>query len=125
MHQFFRYLIVGFIGLVVDFSAFFILSFFSNVYLSKIISFLVAVSVTYCLHRVFTFQNKSGVVWLFFLGQAKGVVVNLLLFDLGIRVLSSCPYSIYASFMFAAAGTTFFNYAYAKTLVFKKASFPS
>ena len=116
MLQFYRFVLVGGVGFFCDFSIFSIFSHIFNIFLAKLISFTIALQVTYCLNKIFTFSKLKPLYWMYILGQIKGFLFNLVVFGLFCYYLDS----VTISFVLAAGVTLLFNFYYAKYISFKK-----
>jgi putative flippase GtrA len=126
-HQLFRFLLVGGVGFVVDGSALLLLVHAVHVspISARIPSFLIAVTVTWWLHRNFTFgaarqQAPSIREWLFFmLANALGNGLNLCLYWLMVWKFSWAPLAALALASVTAAAI---NYHVSSQWVFRRGS---
>lgn len=111
IYKFIKFGIVGFTGLIIDFSITYILKEFLiiNRYISNSIGFLVAASSNYFLNRVWTFNSDDPEIFLeytsFLIISVVGLVINnffLYLFEK--------RFNFYLSKLFAIAVTTIWNF---------------
>ncbi len=127
LHQLFRFLLVGGIGFVVDGSALLLLVHAAHVspIWARIPSFLIAVTVTWWLHRNFTFGAARHTApsireWLFFmLANALGNGLNLCLYWLMVWKFSWAPLAALALASVTAAAI---NYHVSSQWVFRRRS---
>lgn len=125
MHQLFRFLLVGGVGFVVDGSALLLLVHAGHVspIWARIPSFLIAVTVTWWLHRNFTFgvarhTAPSFREWLLFmLANALGNGLNLCLYWLMVWKFTWAPLAALALASVTAAAI---NYHVSSQWVFRR-----
>jgi putative flippase GtrA len=122
--QFLRFGLVGTVGFIVDAGVLrLVVSFLGlNLYVGRVISFLVAATVTWALNRTFTFKHTGarGRQWLrFVLANAIGGFVN---FGAYAALVSTLPFVHAHPVIAVAAGSLAgmgFNFTLSKWLVFR------
>ncbi len=120
MKQFLWFLCVGSAGFIVDLMTFSILTLYLSVHLSRVISFIVAVNLTFALNQKLTFKNQQASYPLYILGQCKGIALNMLTFELTLIIFNSERYITYiAAFITGSVFAMLFNYLFAKKIAFK------
>jgi putative flippase GtrA len=97
---------------------------------ARVLSFTVAVLVTFQLNRTFSFADRRGLPILpalagYLMVQAFGFACNMLVFALAILRLPAPFCAPLAALALASAAALFLNYAGARFLVFSRASLPS
>jgi putative flippase GtrA len=111
IYIFIKFGVVGFIGLIIDFSITYVLKEFLKInrYISNSIGFLVAASSNYFLNRVWTFNSDNPEIFFeytsFLIISIVGLVINnffLYLFEK--------RFNFYLSKLFAIAVTTIWNF---------------
>lgn len=118
MKQLLTYSLVGFLGFLVDFGSFLLLSALVPVDWARVLAFLLAVFVTYEFNARFTFAT-NGRRRLYLFGQFKGFLLNFALFWFVRQLLNEWWYGEYIAFMVGSWAALAFNYLYAKRLVFR------
>lgn len=119
MRQFARFVMVGLLGLGADYLAFLLLSWWLPVEVARVLSFLVAVNVTYTLNRLFTFAGGQARYGWYVFGQAKGFLLNYLVFALCLALLPDWQAKASLAFLAGSAVALFFNFAYAKYIALR------
>lgn len=126
-HSFFKFAIVGLLGMITNLTIFYI---FVDIFglwvnLFSVISFLVAGGQNYIFHHKWTFEKIMKDEKLSFLGYLKfiittalGLTINLIVLNL-ILYFFDVPYKVIAQGCGVAFGTVF-NYLGSKRFVFKK-----
>lgn len=119
MKQFARFVMVGLLGLGADYLAFLALSSWLPVEVARVLSFLVAVNVTFTLNRVFTFAGGQARYGWYVFGQAKGFLLNYLVFTLCLALLPDWSSKATLAFLAGSAVALFFNFVYAKYIALR------
>jgi putative flippase GtrA len=122
--QFLRFGLVGTIGFLVDASVLrLVVAFLGlNLYVGRVVSFLVAATVTWALNRTYTFKHKGarGAQWVrFVLANAIGGFAN---FGVYAAMVSSLPFVHAHPVIAVACGSLAgmcFNFFLSKWLVFR------
>lgn len=124
MNQFFRFCIVGTIGFLTDFTVLYLLvnGMDVNPTIGRILSFLVAATVTWKLNRHFTFSKQgSGSLseWLQYLVLTGfGGGINLLVYQLWITMTDTRTLNLFFAVAAGSAVAMVFNFAISKFAVF-------
>lgn len=117
MKQFVRFIFAGGIGFITDSLGFTLFQYVINLHIARILSFLIAVVVTFMINRHFTFNNRLASFSHYFYGQFKGFLLNFLVFGAAIDLLGDAY--VVLAFLAGSGAALFFNFFYAKFLVFK------
>ena len=117
MKQFARFLFAGGIGFLADSAIFALLQSLIELHSARVLSFLIAVFVTFQINRRLTFNNRRAVFLKYFIGQFNGFLLNFFVF----AIILGCAGRSHLVFAFVAgtAAALVFNFFYAKTVVFK------
>jgi putative flippase GtrA len=119
LKQFALFVLVGSLGLGADYLAFLAFALWLPVELARVFSFLVAVNVTYTLNRLVTFAGGQARYGWYVFGQAKGFLLNYLVFTLCLLVLADVAGGATLAFLTGSAVALFFNFAYAKYIALR------
>ncbi len=114
MKQFGMFVLVGLAGLGADYLSFVLIALLLPAELARLFSFLIAVNVTFALNKRVTFANGQARYGWYVLGQAKGFVLNYLVFTVSLMWLKTMPWEHTVAFLAGSAVALFFNFAYAK-----------
>jgi putative flippase GtrA len=123
-----RFMVVGGVGFVVDASVLTVLVSFGNMglYSSRAVSFLLAVSVTWYMNRVWTFQTTDNKrhrqeYVRYILVQVVGALINLGIYVYCIETIPKMADYPVLPLMIGAVVALMFNYLFSRKLVFVKA----
>ena len=118
LRQFSKFFIVGVVGFGVDAGVLYLLLANLGPYFSRLISFLIAVFVTWLLNRHFVFsktQNSTREGISYFSVQGIGFLINFCIYS----VLVYQEFMPFIALVIASAIALFWNFFGAKILVFK------
>jgi len=121
-----RYLIVGGIGFIVDAGILWgLVQGGMNAWMARLLSFAVAVLVTWWLNRVWTFaqsrsQTMGRQVSAYFLVQICGALTNFAVYSLVLAFIPPTPVNAVIALAFGSAIGLIVNFAGAKLVVFGK-----
>lgn len=129
-YQFIVFSFSGTLGLIIDITVLFYSSLYLNLYISRIISFLFAVVVTWILNRNLTFKQKDNYLprYLsdlanefkrYFLASLIGGVINLSIYFLYIYINNDSLDKYIATILGGLAGLIS-NFIFSKFIIFKK-----
>lgn len=118
MKQFSLFVIVGSVGFLVDGLAFVSLLTVLGVHFSRIISFLIAVIVTFLLNKKFTFAKPEGSLTKYVAGQSVGMLLNFSIYEVTILLLGKGALDVTVAFLLGSATAMVFNFLFAKKIVF-------
>jgi putative flippase GtrA len=126
-HQFARFAVVGIVGFAVDTATLYaVVAVFSlNLYAARVVSFLVAASVTWFLNRTWTFpmpvRQSAPRQWLAFLSaNSLGGIVNYLVYAVLIGAVALARrWPVIAIGMGSLSGLSL-NFLLSRTLVFRR-----
>jgi len=114
-----KFIIVGAIGFIIDFSCYLLLLKLDlSLYISRILAFIFAVQATYSLNKKFTFSERSSNKLHYFMGQTSGIGINYISFILFYNVIT--PGHSIIAFISGSAIALFYNFTVANLWVFKK-----
>lgn len=124
--NFFRYSIVGVIGFLVDAVALYglLTMGFMNAYVARLPSYLCAATVTWKLHRTFTFKFANYATphrqWAKFVSvNAVGMAVNYGVYCLALYGLGTAAFGPLIALACGSATALAFNFQASRTFVFK------
>ena len=118
LRQFSKFFLVGGVGFGVDAGVLYLLLSNLGPYYSRLISFLIAVFVTWLLNRHFVFEKTQNIAHegaRYFAIQGIGFLINLSLYS----YLVYQAFNPFISLIFASALALFWNFFGSKFLVFK------
>ena len=118
LRQFSKFFVVGGIGFLVDAGVLYLLLAQFGAYYSRLISFLVAVLITWLLNRHFVFEkttNSTREGFSYFIVQGIGFLLNLSIYSFFIYQNLEPLWAL----VIASATALFWNFSGAKLLVFK------
>lgn len=125
-HELCRFIVVGGIGFCIDGGLLTILLKFGwDVISARSLSFLLAVSATWLLNRLWTFKFKKIISihreYVYYFGtQALGAIINLSIFFVLIKIYPLFRDAPLIPLAFGAAVSLVFNYTASKITVFKR-----
>ena len=124
LHEFRRFGTVGAAGFVVDTAVIYALRSSVGLYVASLISYLVAATVTWALHRAWTFAGRArdGLLrqWVLFLGaNGVGAVLNRGMFFVLVWLLPICAAHPVLAVMAGVAAGMFANFSMSRRLVFR------
>lgn len=131
--QFLMFSLSGAIGLIVDLSVLYLASMFMNLYLARMISFLVAVTITWLLNRRMTFkltdqmgptgrrQTKQLLLEFlnYFFANLSGGLINLTVYSIFISYNIETTDKYFATCLGSLSGLAL-NFTLSKLIVFRK-----
>tara|TARA_R110002072_G_scaffold205468_1_gene363411 strand:+ start:3279 stop:3668 length:390 start_codon:yes stop_codon:yes gene_type:complete len=127
LNQFLRFLVIGGIGFVVDGGLLYLLVKLGYApELCRLITFPVAVTVTWQLNRVWTFQKPSGPSKAsktypgYLLVQTIGALLNFAVFLVILQFVTSTAEGAFAAFSIGSAVGLLFNFFALRRLVFSE-----
>ena len=129
-YQFVIFSLNGALGLITDIIVFFFSSLYLDLYISRIISFVFAVVVTWILNRSITFKQKDNILPIYlsdlayefkryFLASLIGGVINLSTYFLYIYK-NNYHLDKYIAILLGSLAGLIFNFIFSKFIVFKK-----
>lgn len=124
MKQFLNFAIVGTIGFCVDATVLliFVNILFFEIYIARIISFIIAVFVTWILNRVFTFgkskYSKKREYSYYFIVQSIGAILNYIIFIALVKSVEFFEEYLIVPLGIASIIAMFFNFVVMKKRVF-------
>jgi putative flippase GtrA len=124
--QFLRFAVVGTLGFVTDFSVLYLLvSTFGLGHLSgRLLSFIVAATVTWKANRHFTFEQKgkgSASEWLqYLLATSAGAAINIGVYQLWMQATEGSAADLFCAVAAGSVTAMLFNFAISKRVVFAK-----
>ncbi len=119
MRQFGLFVMAGLLGIGADYLAFYGLSHLMPAEVARVLSFALAVNVTFTFNRLFTFTDGQARYWWYVFGQTKGFLLNYLVFNLGLLLLANRPGAATLAFLTGSVVALFFNFAYAKYIALR------
>jgi putative flippase GtrA len=126
LNKFFRFCLVGAVGFVTDFGALYLATqvFGLNPLGGRLLSFLIAATVTWKLNRHFTFVQAgkgSGGEWLrYLLLTSVGGGVNILVYQVWLWLTDHSAVNLFIGVALGSAVALAFNFMLSKRLVFVK-----
>lgn len=119
MRQFGLFVMAGFLGVGADYLAFYGLAHLVPVEVARVLSFVLAVNVTYTFNRLLTFAGGQARYWWYVFGQTKGFLLNYLIFNLVLLILADMREAATLAFLAGSVTAMFFNFAYAKYIALR------
>lgn len=124
IREFLRFGIVGVIGFIVDASTLLFLTNYLGSYLSRFISFSLAVAATWALNRKFTFnmargRNLISEFYKYFMGMFVGGLINIGTYSIIISIIGKSKESMLMALAAASLAGMAFNFTVSKWLIFK------
>lgn len=124
-HQFFRFAAVGVIGFLVDATVVYLCVYGLGlgVISGRLVSFAVAVTVTWLLNRTFTFDKSAHASWMgewmsFVAANSLGFLVNYLTYLLTLKLLPDMLVSLLLAVAAGSISGLFVNFFLSKRYVF-------
>lgn len=119
MKQFLLFSTSGGAGFITHLTLFNFLIPFLDTHLAYIVAFIVAVQVTYELNRRITFRGSYSRYWLYVVGQIKGFLINLMVFEVVIQLLPDLLLSKNIAVVMGSTAAMLFNYIFSRNFVFR------
>lgn len=111
--------LVGSLGFAIDLSVLVILSSYLGPHISRPLSFICAVSVTFIFNKRITFRQSRPPSFLLYLaGQSTGFLINFAVYEM-VLLLLSATYDLYVAFVMGSLAGLIFNFLHAKYRVFR------
>ncbi|MCX7120290.1 MAG: GtrA family protein [Gammaproteobacteria bacterium] len=122
--QFCFFALAGGCGFIIDFGVFYLLHLKLNFDISRVISILCAMTVTWIFNRTLTFKvekKATHVEWIkYMLVNGTGATINFSIFMLLTRSHPALKQYFIVPFIIATSISMWFNFALAKFYIFKK-----